>query len=251
MIEYQLVRSKRRKTLSLQVKHGQVTVRAPYNVTSAFINTFIQEKSVWLRAKIVEQQGISDYCNYNQGDNLLHLGEQVTLNISVSKKTSVYLSPAKLTSAGALSHEHLEMRQLNVIISERIITGILTPLAKKIQVKKQLEGYFKHLAEKMITERVELISKRTLLVATSINIRQYKARWGSCNNRGALSFNYLLMMTPLFVIDYVIVHELCHLVHLDHSKNFWQLVEKHSPNYKKAKQWLRHHQSQLYWHKPQ
>ena len=55
------------------------------------------------------------------------------------------------------------------------------------------------------------------------------------------------MMTPLLVIDYVIVHELCHLVHMNHSKHFWQLVAQHFPEYKTAKKWLKNHQSQLYW----
>ncbi|KGJ90686.1 M48 family metallopeptidase [Colwellia psychrerythraea] len=247
MFEYQLIRSKRRRTLSLQVKYGQVTVRAPYSVSSTFIDSFIEEKSAWLRAKLVEQQSALDFCDYSQGSSLLYLGEQVSLNISIAKKSAVYLNEIKVTS---LSHTQPVVRQLNVIISEKINVRLNNSSLKAQQVKKQLEGYFKRLAEDVISQRLELISKQTLLMPSSMNIRQYKSRWGSCTNLGALSFNYLLMMTPLFVIDYVVVHELCHLEHLDHSKNFWQLVERHCPDYQIAKQWLNSHQSQLYWKKP-
>lgn len=247
MLEYQLIRSKRRKTLGLQVKYGQVTVRAPYHVTSSFIDTFIQQKSVWLRAKIIEQQGEANFFDFCHASSLLFLGEKVTLNISYSKHAAVYLSDNSLIEGQLLSVKASAEQQLNVVISEKTQARLVGTLAIAKQVKKQLEKFFKQQADKLIIERLELISKQTSLTPINISIRQYRARWGSCNNRGEVSFNYLLMMTPLFVIDYVIVHELCHLEHLNHSKNFWQLVKSHSPRYEDAKQWLSCHQSQLHW----
>ena len=85
------------------------------------------------------------------------------------------------------------------------------------------------------------------LTPSKIKIRQYKARWGSCNSRKEVSLNYLLMMAPLWVIDYVIIHELCHLVHMNHSSQFWALVKLHCPDYNTAKQWLITHQKDLHW----
>ncbi|NQY49085.1 MAG: M48 family metallopeptidase [Colwellia sp.] len=250
MLEYQLIRSKRRKTLSLQVKHGRVTVRAPHYVKSAFIDTFIQEKSAWLQAKLIEQQSIAKFCDFSQGASLLFLGEQVSLNIGTAKQARVFFAEKLVTNTDLSRIQQPAPRQLNVVISNRVSTKLASDLAITKQVKKQLEGYFKQQAEKLIIERLEVISEQTSLTPTKVNIRQYRARWGSCNNRGEVSFNYFLMMTPLFVIDYVIIHELCHLEFLNHSKSFWQLVKQHSPNYQKAKQWLSHHQSQLYWLNP-
>ena len=250
MLEYQLIRSKRRKTLSLQVKHGRVTVRAPHYVKSAFIDTFIQEKSAWLQAKLVEQQSIAKFCDFSQGASLLFLGEQVSLNIGTAKQARVFFADKLVTDTDLLRIQQPAFRQLNVVISNRVSTKLASDLAITKQVKKQLEAYFKQQAEKLIIERLEVISERTSLTPTKVNIRQYRARWGSCNNRGEVSFNYFLMMTPLFVIDYVIIHELCHLEFLNHSKSFWQLVEQHSPDYQKAKQWLFDNQSQLYWLNP-
>ncbi len=247
MLEYKLIRSKRRKTLALQVKHGQVTVRAPYYVTTAFIDVFIQEKSTWLKNKLVEQQETPKSCNYRHGSNLLYLGQEVSLNVYVAKKSEVYLCHEALSEIASNNDPRSAAKQLNVAISEKVSAKLTEPLARAKQVKKQLEFYFKQQAEQLINKRLELISQQISLKPVKVNIRQYRARWGSCNNRGEVSFNYLLMMTPSYVIDYVIIHELCHLEHLNHSKSFWQLVEKFCPNYQVAKKWLSTYQSQLHW----
>ena len=251
MLEYKLIRSKRRKTLALQVRHGKVTVRAPHYVTTAFIDVFIQEKSAWLRTKLAEQQAGPNCCNFSQNSSLLYLGEEVTLNITIAKKAEVYFCHNSVSEIDQYSYQQSTAKQLNVVISERVRAKLTDPLEITKQVKKQLEIYFKQQAEQLFIERIELISKQISLTATKITIRQYQARWGSCNNRGEVSFNYLLMMTPSFVIDYVIIHELCHLVHLNHSKGFWQLVGKFCPNYQLAKKWLTSYQSQLKWQLPQ
>ncbi|MEI6893259.1 MAG: SprT family zinc-dependent metalloprotease [Colwellia sp.] len=251
MLEYQLIRSKRRKTLGLQVRNGHVTIRAPYYVTATFIDTFIQEKSAWLMRKIAEQKSKRAFCDFNPNSSILLLGEHFTLNICVAKQASICVSNALVNDIDSFSAYKILPRQLNVVLSEKVNHRLTDSLARAKQVKKQLEIYFKQEAKQLIIERLEFMSKQTSLIPTKINIRQYRARWGSCNNRGEVSFNYLLMMTPIFVIDYVIVHELCHLVFLNHSKAFWQLVEKHSPDYKTAKDWLKSHQTELSWQSPQ
>jgi predicted metal-dependent hydrolase len=248
MIEYELIRSKRRKTLGLQVKHGQVTVRAPYAISSVFIDTFVQDKSAWLYAKIAVQHESNKSCNYSQHSSLLLLGEEVRLKIGISKQAHVFLSP--VSDKDDNIYQQPSPQLLNVVISEKVYAKLNEPVERAKQVKKQLESYFKQQAEQLIRERLKRISLHVSLIPKKITIRQYSARWGSCNSRGEVSFNYFLMMTPLFVIDYVIVHELCHLVYLDHSKNFWDLVAKYFPDYQLAKKWLVAHQTTLYWQKP-
>lgn len=254
MLEYQLVRSKRRKTLGLQVKNGHVTVRAPHYITTSFIDTFIQEKSAWLHSKIAEQkekqQQASTCCDFSQDAALYFLGEQLTLNICIAKQASVFIDNSLIADVELQSAYKTLPRQLNVVISERVQNRLTNALTKAKQVKKQLELYFKAQAEQLIIERLEVISDQIALTPKKITIRQYRARWGSCNNRGEVSFNYLLIMAPIFVIDYVIIHELCHLVYLNHSKDFWQLVESYCPNYKEAKKWLSEYQAELTWNNP-
>ena len=72
-----------------------------------------------------------------------------------------------------------------------------------------------------------------------MKIRSYRARWGSCNEKGDISLNWKLIMLPESVIDYVLIHELVHVLRHDHSKLFWNLVEKKCPNYKEEKKWLK------------
>ena len=251
MIEYQLVRSKRRKTLGLQVKNGEVVVRAPFYVTTTFIETFIQEKSVWIRSKIAIQNKNKNqntaFCDFSHNSPILYFGERLKINIRVEKQPKVFISNPLANSNEPLEITPTLTKQINVVISERVDIRLFDAITSAKQVKKQLESFYKEQAVQVITERLEVIANETGLTPSQVNIRQYRARWGSCNNRGEVSFNYLLMMTPLFVIDYVIVHELCHLMFLNHSKDFWQLVEKHFPNYKDAKAWLKSHQAELNW----
>ena len=78
-----------------------------------------------------------------------------------------------------------------------------------------------------------------------ITIRNQRSRWGSCSGKGNLNFNCLLMLTPDHVIDYVVVHELCHRLEMNHSPAFWAQVERVLPDYRKSREWLREHEKEL------
>ncbi|MCI9255070.1 MAG: M48 family metallopeptidase [Lachnospiraceae bacterium] len=78
-----------------------------------------------------------------------------------------------------------------------------------------------------------------------ITIRDQKTRWGSCSARGTLSFNWRLMLAPPAILDYVVVHELCHLTHMNHSPAFWQAVEAVCPDYRDSRRWLKEHGQEL------
>lgn len=94
-------------------------------------------------------------------------------------------------------------------------------------------------ALRYIPERVAYFSKVVGVTYGRITIRNQKTRWGSCSSKGNLNFNCLLMLTPPEIIDYVVVHELCHRKEMNHSKAFWSEVEKVLPNYKESIRWLK------------
>lgn len=94
-------------------------------------------------------------------------------------------------------------------------------------------------ASKDIPARVRRYAPIIGVTYERITIRNQKSKWGSCSSRGNLNFNCLLMLAPPEVRDYVVVHELCHLIELNHSKRFWALVAKVLPDYKKQEEWLR------------
>lgn len=97
---------------------------------------------------------------------------------------------------------------------------------------KNLDKFYKNEIEKILPNIVEIFSKKMDLYPTSISYRKNKRTWGSCNFKNGLNFNILLMKFPLEIMQYVVIHELSHIKHKNHSKNFWNLVEKYCPNYK-------------------
>lgn len=114
-------------------------------------------------------------------------------------------------------------------------------------IKKQLSIWMKEQITTYLEKTLPNVSDKLNLIPASYKVRLYKARWGSCNNKRELSFNYLLAMAPTWVVNYVIVHEICHIKHLNHSPLFWQLVNKHMPNYKQASLWLKKNQNKMIW----
>lgn len=108
-----------------------------------------------------------------------------------------------------------------------------------------LEKRYRNTARNLFETRVAYYHALTRGNYTSITIRDQKSRWGSCSSRGTLSFNYRLIFAPPKVLDYVVVHELCHLTHMNHSKDFWNMVEQIMPDYKIYKTWLREHGQEL------
>ena len=103
---------------------------------------------------------------------------------------------------------------------------------------KVIHWYRSH-ADKKIRERVKKYQKQIGEEPNSIKVKKQKKRWGSCSSKRNLNFNWKLIMAPMSVIDYLVVHELAHLKYSNHSKEFWNLVEAVIPNYKEKQEWLR------------
>lgn len=176
VISYTLVKSSRRKTLSIQIgTGGKMTVRCPYYTSKWAIDSMLKEKSEWI------------YKNYME---------------SIQKKRIDNVSSNKPEDS-ALVNKH------------------------------------KKYARKIFEAKVAYYNQFTGGNYTSITIRDQKTRWGSCSGRGTLSFNWRLILAPPEILDYVVVHELCHLTHMNHSKEFWELVESVIPDYKTKRKWLK------------
>ncbi|MCF2642361.1 M48 family metallopeptidase [Roseburia hominis] len=145
-------------------------------------------------------------------------------------------------------------RELNRILEEKRswIEVHLQEIKEREAAQKALPKFsmqeINELANKAlayIPERVKYYAPIVGVNYTRITIRNQKTRWGSCSSKGGLNFNCLLMLTPPEVIDYVVVHELCHRKEMNHSKAFWAEVEKVLPDYKSAKRWLKENGGEL------
>lgn len=101
--------------------------------------------------------------------------------------------------------------------------------------------FYKKEAEKFILQRIQVWSEMMQLHPSAVRFKNQSTRWGSCTSKGVININWRLVGAPLHVIDYILVHELAHLKHLNHSKSFWEIVASIYPDYKKAEKWLRHH----------
>lgn len=205
MIVPDYIERSKRKTLSLTVlKNGNVIVKAPISMRDEIINRFVEDKQNWIREKLASiketQNKFEDVINFRK---CLIYGNKYSLVKSDVKQIQTgnnfeLLIPAKMDS---------------------------DKLSKNISV------WFKKLAKKVLAERLEFIENRINLKSSSFKIGDSRGRWGSCNSYGNIIINYRVIMLPPAIIDYVLVHELCHLVELNHSKRFWETVEKFLPNF--------------------
>jgi len=108
-----------------------------------------------------------------------------------------------------------------------------------------IERWYRRMAKAEVSERLAPALDAFAVEAGPISIRDQRTRWGSCSSSGALSFNWRLLLGPPELLDYVVWHEACHLVVLDHSPRFWALLEQHRPDYREPRDWLRRNGSAL------
>ena len=116
------------------------------------------------------------------------------------------------------------------------------PLPRFTEVEKE---QIRQTAKDIICDRVEFYAKKMGVCYHRLTLRFQRTRWGSCSSKGNLNFNCLLVHIPTEVMDYVVVHELCHLTHMDHSPEFWRAVEAILPNYQTHRAWLKEHGNSL------
>ncbi|PAB59224.1 M48 family metallopeptidase [Anaeromicrobium sediminis] len=203
---------KNRKTLKLEiVDKNQIKVTAPKKTSMNHIFNFIDKNEKWIYEKLSSPKYIKSILDENA--KLLFFGEEFPVKIIAHKKEEVYIKDKMIIVNAKDKNEE--------------------------RIKSLLKEWYRYHTRKYIENRVKDFSHKLKLFPGSIRIKDVKTRWGSCSSKRNLNFNLRLAMAPREVIDYVIIHEMCHLVHLNHSKEFWGLVEKILPNYKKYKNHLK------------
>ncbi len=221
-MSYQLVYSAKRRSVALQIKQGQLTVRAPIGISEADIQRLLVAKQPWIdkHLQYAKAQVAPDWLALKQ---LPFQQCQLTLNVQVSTQSDVRLVEDRL----------------QVSLSSRCQAKNLGTHARK-----QIKRWYQQQAQQWFGQRLAYWQQEMKLTATQFVIGDWKSRWGYCNSKAELGFNWRLMMVPCWVADYVVVHELAHLRHLNHSAKFWQLVHKHYPKAREAAEFLKQNQ---YW----
>ncbi len=213
-----LIRSKRRTIALIVERDGTFTVRAPLRLPQAKIDSFIQQKADWItrtREKIKSTQPAVKK-QYAHGETFLFLGSLFELKLVERQKPALQFNDGFTLSQFA---------------------------------REKGEAYFvrwyKERAFEIISERVREYSQKHNFMPSQVKISSAKTRWGSCSSAGILNFTWRLVMAPLEVLDYVVVHELAHLRMKNHSRKFWKVVETVCPDYKRHRKWLRENGEKL------
>jgi predicted metal-dependent hydrolase len=108
-----------------------------------------------------------------------------------------------------------------------------------------IERWYRRMARDEVAPRLDEAAAALGVSYASVRIANQRTRWGSCSTTGAMSFNWRLLLAPPEILDYVVWHEACHLVHMDHSRRFWSLLERHLPDYRARRRWLKDHGATL------
>lgn len=209
MIVPDYIERSKRKTLTLTVlKDGNIIVKAPISMKDDVINRFVEDKQSWIREKlsIVKE-------NKNKYEDIL-----------LFRSVLLYGNRYKIIKS--------QVKQIETNDKFEILIPTKTDDSK---VVKSLVSWYKKIAKQILTDRLAFIENRVKLKSNALKFSDSKGRWGSCNSFGVIHLNWRVIMLPPKIIDYVIVHELCHLSEMNHSKNFWALVAKFMPEYETRK----------------
>jgi predicted metal-dependent hydrolase len=221
-LKYQVVRSPRRKTLTITVERDRrIIVHAPTETSEQEVHRVIDAKRQWIFEKLRHPQKYAGRPSAPgkevvNGESAPYLGRDYRIQIAETLSGDIELSG-----------------------------GFLVPLAHQARRREVLKNWY-------ITEAKDKILARTRQQARELGV-EFKAakivdnrfRWGSCTAGGNVNFNWRLIKAPMFVIDYVIVHELAHLIVSNHTAEFWTIVRAKSPTAEKARAWLKEHGQML------
>ena len=210
-------RTSRRKTASIKVDEGEVIIVVPKLLERDKIDKLLASKHQWIVEKIAQYQTASPATmrEYVSGESLPYLGRNYRLKVLKGD-----LAPTKL-------------------LNGRITVTVPDPSTQTHYIRRALTNWYKRHADKKIREKVRRYESQVGVETGVVRTKEFKSRWGSCTPYGDLEFNWVIVMAPNRVVDYVVVHELCHLIHHDHSPQFWKEVERVMPDYKEHKEWLR------------
>ena len=227
-IPFTLRRSSRAKRLRLQVntEEHRIVLTVPRFVLKFQVDRFLEEKTPWIAkqwAKVEKQSKLRPKPKYLDGDTFYYFGEPLTLQLIPS-----YLNKP-------IVRVHDDKMQISVYRYISKSEGVK-------MIKKAIQEFYKNKASETIHDRLEYFNQHYQFHYNRVTFRNQKTRWGSCSGKKNLNFNWRLIMAPIQIIDYVVVHEMCHLKQMNHSKKYWELVAQRIPNYKETRKWLRKNQ---------
>lgn len=223
VIPYTLSDSKRAKHIRLVMNMSGLKVIKPLKASIYEVKKVLETKSNWIYKHYISFQArkTDEYKReWESGEIILFRGIQYNIIILPHKKKAIIIN---------FNGKRFEIF-INDTYSENERKSLIENAFKKWYIKTAFE---------VIKDRLDYYCKITGLTYNTFRIKEQKTCWGSCSKKRNLNFNWKLIMSPQWILDYVILHEICHLRHLNHSKEYWAMVEIYMASYKKAQKWLK------------
>lgn len=220
-IAYEIVRSRRATADIVIERDGRVLVRAPESLPDEWIEDMVEAKRSWIYRNLAEWRDLNAtrvLREYRNGEGFLYLGRSYRLLLVADQKDPLLLKNGRFSLRRDL-------------VDEGAIEA----------AKAAFRDYYLSRGEERIARRVNYYAPKVGVTPRDINVRELGNRWASCSPNGNLAFHWKCMMAPQTIIDYIVVHELCHFHHLDHTDAFWNEVDKVIPAHRERKEWLRMH----------
>ena len=218
-ISYQVVRSRRATADIVIERDGSILVRAPESIPDERIEDMVEAKRYWIYKNLAEWRDLNAtrvLREYRNGEGFLYLGRSYRLLLVANQTEPLLLKNGRF----CLQRD---------LVDEGAIEA----------AKSAFRDYYILRGSERITQRLNYYAPKVGVTPHGIDVRELGNRWASCSPNGNLAFHWKCMMAPQSIIDYIVVHELCHFHHLDHTDAFWNEVDKVIPNYSERKEWLR------------
>lgn len=219
-MQYTLSRSKRRRTIGITIKHGQVRVAAPQGLALAHIDAFVSAKNAWIARHVGAQRDQLEVLaprRWQHGETTYWLGQPLRLEVRDGHRNTIEVID----------------KTLAIRLSRRVKD-------RSKQIRLLVRQWYATAGQHWLDSNIHKIPPHTPRPAVW-RIANYTAKWGACSHSGKLSFSWRLFAAPEWVVRYVVLHERCHLTHFNHSSQFWALVEAHDASYRNAENWLKNH----------
>jgi predicted metal-dependent hydrolase len=219
---YTLLRQPRKSIQLAFIAPDHLLIKAPAQVEETFIRELLTKKSSWIgkQRQVLEQKTLRNALK--NGSTLYFKGKALSLEVEISlKKPAVHLSD----------------NHIYVNLYHTYNDGDLKAL---------LLAWYRQQATIDLKKRSSFWSNKLAVTIKKITLKDQKTRWGSCSSLGNINYNWRIIMAPEETIDYLVIHEVAHCIFLDHSSDFWQLVEKHAPAYRSHKKWLKENGALLF-----
>ncbi|WP_102399283.1 M48 family metallopeptidase [Haloimpatiens massiliensis] len=251
-IKYTLKRSKR-KTIGITVtEEAHVIISTPANLKSIYIDEILEKRAEWILKKLelMKERQLEKICRrFENGEKFYLLGKEYTLRILncfkncddgkcfLDKDILVIDFFDKQLKESKYNSENVYIEGGNLYVI--IVNNLDDNKTRRKYMKEVIKEFYFKKALNFFKERMEFFSKNMEIYPNRITVKEVKTLWGSCSSKRNITLNWKLIMAPPYIIDYVIVHELCHIRHMDHSRDFWMEVAKVIPDYQYRRKWLK------------